>query len=89
MFEIFYVFNSRYLLHSVVSIHGLFGNRLIWVAIAILLIAQLGLTYWPVMQGLFNTASLDAHTWGKITIVGFSLFVLVEIEKVILRAFKF
>lgn len=88
MFEIFYVFNSRYLMQSVVSIHGLFGNWLIWLAVAVLLAAQLGLTYWPVMQALFETASLDLDTWGKITAAGFALFVLVEIEKNILRHFK-
>ena len=33
MFEIFYVFNSRYLYHSVLNLHGLFGNRLVWLAI--------------------------------------------------------
>ncbi|MBK8814493.1 MAG: cation-transporting P-type ATPase [Methylococcaceae bacterium] len=87
MFEIFYVFNSRYLLQSVVSIHGIFGNWLIWIAVAVLLIAQSALTYWPVMQALFDTASLDAQTWVIITLVGFSLFVLVEIEKFILRIF--
>lgn len=88
MFEIFYVFNSRYLVHSVVSITGLFGNWLIWLAVAILLIAQMGLTYWSFMQRMFDTESLELHTWGYITLVAFSLFVLVEVEKVIIRAFK-
>lgn len=85
VFEIFYVFNSRYLLNSVVNIRGLFGNWLIWLAVLLLLIAQLGMTYWPPMQALFGTESLDLHTWGNIVGVAFGLFVLVEIEKWLLR----
>ena len=38
MFEIFYVFNSRYLYHSVLNLHGLFGNRLVWLAILLIII---------------------------------------------------
>jgi magnesium-transporting ATPase (P-type) len=88
MFEIFYVFNSRYLLNSVVNLHGLFGNWLIWLAVVILMTAQCGLTYWPPMQTMFGTESIDAHTWKNIVIVAASMFVLVEIEKTIIRTVK-
>ena len=86
MFEIFYVFNSRYLLNSVVNIHGLFGNWLIWVAIVLLVTAQLGLTYWSPMQAMFGTVSLDLHTWRNIVGMAFGLFVIVELEKLVLRS---
>jgi magnesium-transporting ATPase (P-type) len=88
MFEIFYVFNSRYLLNSVLSIRGIFGNWLIWLAVVILVIAQLGLTYWSPMQAMFDTESIDLHTWKYIIGVSFSLFVLVEIEKFVIRWFN-
>ena len=81
MFEVFYLFNSRYLLGSVLNLHGLFGNWLIWVAVVILVIAQAGLTYWPPMQAMFDTVSLDLQTWRNILILGAGLFVLVELEK--------
>lgn len=86
MFEMFYVFNSRYLLNSVLNIRGLFGNWLIWLAVAILLSAQLGLTYWPPMQAMFGTENIGLHTWKYIIVVAASLFVLVEIEKLIIRS---
>jgi magnesium-transporting ATPase (P-type) len=86
MFEIFYVFNSRYLLNPVLSIRGLFGNWLIWLAVVILIIAQLGLTYWPPMQAVFGTENIGLHTWKYIIVVASSLFVLVEIEKLIIRS---
>lgn len=85
MFEIFYVFNSRYMLKSVVNIHGLFGNWLIWLAVVILMIFQLALTYWMPMQSVFGTVSLDLHTWKYIVGVASSLFVFVEIEKLMIR----
>ena len=86
MFEMFYVFNSRYLLASVVNIRGLFGNWLVWLAVAILIIAQSGITYWPPMQELFGTERIDLHAWKKIIAVASSVFVLVEIEKLVIRS---
>ena len=85
MFEIFYVFNSRYLLASVLNLHGLFGNWLIWLAIVVLMIAQCGMTYWLPMQAMFGTVSLNFNTWKYIIGVAASLFVLVEIEKFVIR----
>ncbi|MDD1642593.1 MAG: HAD-IC family P-type ATPase [Methylococcaceae bacterium] len=87
MFEIFYVFNSRYLYHSVLNLHGLFGNRLVWLAIITLIVFQMALTYWQPMQVLFGTVAIDAHTWQMIVAVASSVFILVEIEKFFIRLF--
>jgi magnesium-transporting ATPase (P-type) len=87
MFEIFYVLNSRYLVDSVLNWHGLFGNRLVWLAIGLLLIAQMGITYWQPMQALFGTVDIESHTWTTIIAVGSSVFILVEIEKFFIRLF--
>lgn len=86
-FEIFYVFNSRYLHHSVLNIQGLFGNQLIWLAVFLLLDLQMVFTYWPPMQVLFGTAAIDRYTWLMIVTVGSSVLVLVEIEKFFMRLF--
>ena len=87
MGEIFYVFNSRYLYHSVLNLHGLFGNRLVWLAIITLIVFQMALTYWQPMQVLFGTVAIDAHTWQMIVAVASSVFILVEIEKFFIRLF--
>ncbi len=79
--EIFYVFNSRYLLQSVLNFHGLFGNWLVWLAILVLIGCQMALTYWQLMQVLFGSVALDAHTWQMIVAVASSVFILFEIEK--------
>jgi magnesium-transporting ATPase (P-type) len=87
MFEIFYVFNSRYLYHSVLNLHGLFGNRLVWLAIALLIGFQIAFTSWQPMQVLFGTVELDVPTWRMIVAVASSVFILVEIEKFFIRLF--
>ena len=87
MFEIFYVFNSRYLHQSVLNLHGLFGNRLVWLAIITLIVFQMALTYWRPMQVLFGTVAIDALTWQMIVVVASSVFILVEIEKFFIRLF--
>lgn len=87
IFEMFYVFNSRYLYQSVLSPQGLFGNWLVWLAVLLLAASQLAFTYWPPMQMLFGTTDIDAHTWRMIIAVSSSVFILVEIEKFIIRLF--
>lgn len=86
-FEIFYVINSRYLVGSVLSLRGLFGNWLMWLAILLLILFQLGFTYWYPMQVLFGTTRIDAHTWKMIIAIAASVFLLVEIEKFFIRLF--
>ncbi|WP_031432430.1 cation-transporting P-type ATPase [Methylomarinum vadi] len=87
-FEMFYVFNSRYLHNSVLSPEGLFGNRLLWGAVILLGLFQLAFTYWQPMQVLFGTVAIDLHTWKMIISVSASVFILVELEKSIIRLFR-
>jgi magnesium-transporting ATPase (P-type) len=87
MYEVFYLFNSRYLHNSVFNLHGLFGNKLIWLAVMTLILFQLAFTYWQPMQILFGTINIDHHTWLKIVAVASSVFVLVEVEKLIFWLF--
>ena len=85
LFEIFYIFNSRFSLNSVINSKGLFGNRLIWGAVFFLAVAQGALTYWPPMQALFGTAYLKPEMWRNMVAVSASLFFLVEFEKFLIR----
>jgi magnesium-transporting ATPase (P-type) len=85
MFEIFYLFNSRYLYTSIFSFEGLFGNRYVWYAIAILIIFQLGFTYLPVSQALFQTTALGFDSWLRIIGVAATVLFVVEFEKWIIR----
>jgi magnesium-transporting ATPase (P-type) len=69
MFEIFYLFNSRYITASVFNWAGLTGNRYVLMAIGILIIFQLGFTYLAPMQSLFGTTAIDFNIWLRILLV--------------------
>ena len=81
MFEVFYLFNSRYLKNSVLNWAGLTGNRYVLIAIVILIILQLGFTYLIPMQSLFGTTDIDLTVWLRIFLVSSSVLFLVEWEK--------
>jgi magnesium-transporting ATPase (P-type) len=85
MFEIFYLFNSRYLKASIFNWAGLTGNRYVLMAIVILIVFQLGFTYLAPMQLLFGTTDIDFIIWLRILLVSSSVLFLVEIEKYFLR----
>jgi magnesium-transporting ATPase (P-type) len=85
MFEIFYLFNSRYITASVFNRAGLTGNRYVLIAIGILIIFQLGFTYLAPMQSLFGTTAIDFSIWVRILLVSSSVLFLVELEKYFVR----
>jgi magnesium-transporting ATPase (P-type) len=85
MFEIFYLFSSRYTLASALSWEGLFGNRYVLIAVAVLIVFQLLFTYAPPFQYLFGTAAMSAGLWGVVVVIASSVFFLVELEKFIVR----
>ena len=85
MFEIFYLFNSRYLSASVLNWAGFTGNRYVLIVIGILIILQLGFTYLPTMQSIFGTAAIGVNVWLIILLVASSVLFLVELEKAVVR----
>jgi len=85
MFEIFYLFNSRYITASVFNWAGLTGNRYVLITIAILIIFQLGFTYFAPMQSLFGATAIDFSTWLRILLITSSVLFLVELEKYFVR----
>ncbi|MEJ2115823.1 MAG: HAD-IC family P-type ATPase [Gammaproteobacteria bacterium] len=85
MFEVFYLFNTRYLYASVLNIKGLLGSRAVLISIAIVLMFQLLFTYTTPFQYLFKTQPLALESWVMIVSVTFSLLILVEIEKKLIR----
>jgi len=84
MFEIFYLLNTRFLKTPVLTKGGFSGNKYIYIAIGLVLLAQIVFTYVPFMQTLFDTQSIKFLEWLTIVTVAFSVFILVEIEKYIL-----
>jgi magnesium-transporting ATPase (P-type) len=88
MFEIFYLFNSRYITAPVLNRAGLLGNRYVLSAVGILIMFQLAFTYLAPMQSLFGTASISLEIWGRIVLVASTVLLLVELEKAVVRRWR-
>jgi len=87
MFEVFYLFNARFLLASSFNRAGILGSRPVLIAVGLEIVFQLFFTYAPPMQILFQTGAIDAVTWAEIVIIASTVFFLVEVEKFVLRRF--
>jgi magnesium-transporting ATPase (P-type) len=85
MGQIAYLFNCRYLLAPVKSWQDFTGNPYVLLTIGVLLLFQAGFTYLPFMQKLFGVVALDAAAWGLVAGFGVLLFLVIEIEKRVLR----
>lgn len=88
MGEIWYLFNCRYLLSSVLSYKIFFGNPYVLLAIGLLVVIQLLFTYNPLMQQLFGTAAIDTTAWTKIISFGVLVFLVVEVEKYVIDRYR-
>ena len=85
MFEAFYLLNSRFLIEPSWLPRVLTGNRYAPLAIALVIGFQLLYTYAPFMQVLFQSAPLDAAAWLRIVLIALSIYVIVEVEKALVR----
>lgn len=80
--EIGYLWSCRSLLKSGLLMNPL-SNRWVPAGILAMSLAQLALTYVPVMNTLFHTAPIPAETWLRIGGVALVAFAAVELEKLI------
>jgi magnesium-transporting ATPase (P-type) len=83
--EIFYLFNVRYLHMTSLTWKGVIGTPAVWIAIAILVVAQLLFTYAPFMQALFETRPLSLADGTLIIALGAGLMLMLEAEKLLMR----
>jgi Ca2+-transporting ATPase len=82
MIEIFYLFNCRSLVKSIFRMK-FFSNKLIFLGILIMIVLQLGLTYVPAMNDIFQTSPIGVNSWLKIIGVSAMVFLLIEIKKIV------
>ncbi|MCR9089990.1 cation-transporting P-type ATPase [Algiphilus sp.] len=83
--QVFYLFNSRFLVAPALRQRPLFGGRPVCLSVAALLLLQTAFTYAPPLQALFGTTAIDAQAWLRILLFGAALFLTVEAEKTVLR----
>ena len=87
--QMFYLFNSRFLHKSSLSLKRLFSNRIAWGAVLLLAILQLLFVYAPFMNLWFGSVPLELRHWLLPLGVGLVTFFAVEGEKAIGRKKEF
>ncbi len=88
MFEVFYLFATRYMLEPVLNSEGLFGSRYVLIAVVLVTGFQLLFTYAPFMQALFHTAPITGGAWVRIVLITATVLLLVEFEKYLIRRWR-
>lgn len=83
--EVVYLLNVRRSLAPALSFKGLFGSMVVLIAVGLVLVFQMAWTYTGAMQFLFGSSALAASHWGLIWAAGLSIFLLIEIEKAVVR----
>ncbi|MCK4869745.1 MAG: HAD-IC family P-type ATPase, partial [Gammaproteobacteria bacterium] len=83
--EIIYLINCRKFFESSLKPKIMFGSKPISIAIITVVFFQALFTYLPIMQKFFGTTPISWHHWVKIIIVAIIAFVLIELEKNIMR----
>src|SRR3546814_13561930 len=58
VFEIFYLFNVRYLHAASISLRGALGTPAVLLAVVAVILAQMALSYLPAMQAVFASRSV-------------------------------
>ena len=81
VFEIFYLFSVRYVHGTALTLKGLVGTRPVLIGLAVIVAAQLLLTYAPFMQAVFETRPLGLVEGAVIIGAGVLLLLLAETEK--------
>ncbi len=85
MGQVFYLISSRFILEPSWNLKGILGSRPVLISIAVLAVLQIGFTYLPFMQFLFQTEPLGLDAWARILAFGLAVFLAVELEKASLR----
>jgi magnesium-transporting ATPase (P-type) len=86
--EVFYLFSVRYLKSRSFSWVGVQGTPRVLASVLLVAVLQLAMTYWSVLQSVFQTTALDIGQLGIIVGIGFSVLLVLEIEKWLVRRRK-
>ena len=85
--EMFYLFFIRSLYGTSLTWTALRATPFVWGAVAIVVVAQLAITYLPPLQGVFDTRAVPLNDGLLIIGLGVLFFALVETEKQMRLAF--
>jgi magnesium-transporting ATPase (P-type) len=82
--QAFHLFNSRSIRQAAYALDFL-GNRAIFAVCGLMVILQLAVVYLPFMNAVFGTVPLEAEYWLAPILLGVVVFLVVEIEKFVMR----
>ncbi len=86
--QVFYLLNSRFKIDSSLSPMAHLGNRYLPMGIGAVVVLQLLYTYAPPLQSVFETEAIPLGVWPWLFLGGLIFFLVVEIEKAIIRAMR-
>jgi len=79
--EIAYLFSIRNRHVSSLSLAALRGTRAVWTAVVLVVLAQLAVTFMPLLQAVFDTRGLPPAEALLLAVFGLAFFAAVEVEK--------
>ena len=87
--EIFHLLYIRNMDSKILTWQSVKGTKPVWIAIILVTLAQLAITYLPILQSIFDTRAVPLMEGIMIIGIGIALFAIIESEKQIrLRFFK-
>ncbi|WP_142828676.1 cation-transporting P-type ATPase [Planococcus soli] len=87
MSQLMYLFNCRSETEFALS-RDFFSNKIAFLVSGILVAVQLAVTYVPFMNILLGTVPLEVQFWTWPIVIGISVFIIVELEKWIVRQYR-
>jgi magnesium-transporting ATPase (P-type) len=85
---IFHLFFIRNIYRTSLSWKAVRGTKVVWVVVTIVMLAQLAITYLPLLQAIFSTESIFFWDWVLVIAIGVAVSTIVEIEKQIRLTFR-
>jgi len=86
MGQVFYLLNSRSLINSSLSVRAHTGNPYLWYGIVGVIVLQLLFTYAAPFHVIFATDALPLSAWVWLIAGAIVFFLVVEIEKLVIRS---
>lgn len=84
--QLFYLFNCRNIKHPSLG-KGFFRNKYAFIAAGVLILLQMAFVYAPFMNVFFETSPVSPVYWLYSIAAGLIVFIIVELEKTVLRKY--
>ncbi|KTD18458.1 cation-transporting P-type ATPase [Legionella jordanis] len=79
--EVFHLFYIRNIYSTSLTWKAVRGTKVVWMAVIVIVVAQLSITYFPPLQTVFVTESIPFMDGVLIVTTGALFFIVIEIEK--------